>query len=299
MSKRIIVVFGATGSQGGPVARALISDGTFAVRAVTRDPNKSASQELKTLGADLFKGDLDHIETLKPALTGAYGAFVVTSSYWENGSKEKEVAQGKALADLSKDTKLKHVVFTGLENVKKLTEGKLEVLHFDGKGEVEEYFRDINVPMTSIRMPSFFDNFLNYFRPQKAPDGDGYLLALPMGDFPMDGLAVDDLGPVVVSVLKAPEQFIGRDIGLSSEKLTTEQYAAIMTKSTGKKIKDAKMTPEAYEKLGFPGAVDLANMFRFYKMKPNRDIQLTLQLNPKVKKFAEWMELKKDAFRDL
>lgn len=298
MSKRIIVVFGATGAQGGSVARALISDGTFAVRAVTRDPNKSASQELKKLGAELFKGDLDHIETLKPALTGAYGAFVVTN-YWEHGSKEKEVAQGKALADLSKDTDLQYVVFSGLENVKRLTEGKLEVLHFDGKGEVEEYFRDINVPMTSIRMPCYFDNFLNYFRPQKAPDGDGYLLAVPMGDIPMDGLAVDDLGPVVVSVLKAPEQFIGRDIGLSSEKLTTEQYAAIMTKFTGKKIKDAKMTPESYEILGFPGAKELANMFRFYTMKPDRDIQLTLQLNPCAKKFAEWMELKKDAFKDL
>ncbi|XP_078519195.1 nmrA-like family domain-containing protein 1 isoform X3 [Lissotriton helveticus] len=298
MSKRIIVVFGATGAQGGSVARALISDGTFAVRAVTRDPSKSASQELKKLGAELFKGDLDHIETLKPALTGAYGAFLVTN-YWEHCSKEKEVAQGKALADLSKDAGLKHVVFSGLENVKKLTEGKLEVLHFDGKGEVEEYFRDINVPMTSIRLPCYFDNFLNFFRPQKAPDGDGYVLAVPMGDIPMDGLAVDDLGPVVVGVLKDPEQFIGRDIGLSSEKLTTEQYAAILTKFTGKKIKDAKITPEAYEKLGFPGAVELANMFRFYEMKPNRDIQLTLQLNPKAKKFAEWMELKKDAFKDL
>ncbi|KAJ1097319.1 hypothetical protein NDU88_002444 [Pleurodeles waltl] len=298
MSKRVIVVFGATGAQGGSVARALLNDGTFAVRAVTRDPNKSSSQELKKLGAELFKGDLDHIETLKPALTGAYGAFIVTN-YWEYGSKEKEVAQGKALADLSKDMGLQHVVFSGLENVKKLTGGKLEVLHFDAKGEVEEYFRDIRVPMTSIRMPCYFDNFLNFFRPQKAPDGDGYLLAVPMGDIPMDGLAVDDLGPVVVSVLKAPEQFIGRDIGLSSEKLTTEQFAAIMTKITGKKVKDAKITPEAYEKLGLPGAVELANMFRFYTMKPNRDVELTLQLNPNAKKFADWMELKQDAFKDL
>ncbi|KAJ1097320.1 hypothetical protein NDU88_002444 [Pleurodeles waltl] len=162
---------------------------------------------------------------------------------------------GKALADLSKDVGLQHVVFSGLENVKKLTGGKLEVLHFDGK-------------------------------------------AVPMGDIPMDGLAVDDLGPVVVSVLKAPEQFIGRDIGLSSEKLTTEQCAAIMTKITGKKVKDAKITPETYEKLGFRGAAELANRFRFYTMKLNGDIELTLQLNPNTKKFAEWMELKKDAFKD-
>ena len=60
------------------------------------------------------------------------------------------VPQGKVVADVAKSQGLKHVVYSGLENVKRLTNGKLEVLHFDGKGEVEEYFWSIGVPMTSI-----------------------------------------------------------------------------------------------------------------------------------------------------
>lgn len=69
------------------------------------------------------------------------------------------------------------MVYSGLENIKKLTAGRLAAGHFDGKGEVEEYFRDIGVPMTSVRLPCYFENLLSYFLPQKAPGGKSYLLS--------------------------------------------------------------------------------------------------------------------------
>ncbi|XP_075686867.1 nmrA-like family domain-containing protein 1 [Rhinoderma darwinii] len=297
-SKKVIVVFGATGAQGGSVAAALLADGTFAVRAVTRDISKPAAVKLKEAGAEVVPADLDDEKSLEAALGGAYGAFVVTN-FWEHFNKEKEVTQGKLIADLSKRLALQIVVFSGLENVKKLTKGKLDVLHFDGKGEIEEYFRKIGVPMTSVRLPSYYENLLTFFRPQKNKDSDSYSLAMPMGDVLLDGMSVKDLGGVVVSILKSPSPYKGKDVGLSTERLTVEQYAAIMSKVTGKDIKDAKITPEAYEKLCFPGAGELANMFRFYHMKPERDVELTLKLNPKAKKFQQWMEENKEAFKDL
>lgn len=58
--------------------------------------------------------------------------------------------QGKRLADLSKRLSLHHVMYSGLENVKQLTGSQLEVLHFDGKGVVEEYFQKVGVPTTTI-----------------------------------------------------------------------------------------------------------------------------------------------------
>lgn len=85
-------------------------------------------------------------------------------------------AQGKCLADLSKRLGLHHVVYSGLENVKQLTGGKLEVPHFDGKGEVQEYFQKIGVPTTTIRLPFYFENFLSFFKPQKAAQGDTFVL---------------------------------------------------------------------------------------------------------------------------
>lgn len=85
------------GAQGGSVARALLEDGTFKVRAVTRSPMKKAAKELKQRGAEVVKADQDDEPSLELALAGAYGAFVVTD-FWEHCSKEKEIAQVPMLA---------------------------------------------------------------------------------------------------------------------------------------------------------------------------------------------------------
>ncbi|KAM7228051.1 hypothetical protein CapIbe_020505 [Capra ibex] len=296
--KKLVVVFGATGAQGGSVARTLLKDGTFRVRVVTRDPGQRAAKQLRLQGAEVVKGDQNDEASMELALSGAHATFIVTN-YWENCSQEQEVKQGKLLADLAKRLGLRYVVYSGLENIKKLTAGRLTAGHFDGKGEVEEYFRDIGVPMTSVRLPSYFENLLSYFLPQKAPDGRSYLLSLPMGDVPMDGMSVADLGPVVLSLLKTPEEYVGRNIGLSTCRHTAEEYAALLTKHIGKVVRNAKTSPEDYEKLGFPDAQDLANMFRFYALKPDRNIELTLKLNPKARTLDQWLEQHKDDFAGL
>ncbi|XP_028644243.1 nmrA-like family domain-containing protein 1 isoform X1 [Grammomys surdaster] len=296
--KKLVVVFGATGAQGGSVARTLLEDGTFRVRVVTRNPEQRAAKELKQQGAEVVRGDQDDAASMEQALTGAHATFIVTN-YWEKCSQDREVQQGKLLADLAKRLGLHYVVYSGLENIRKLTAGRLAAGHFDGKGEVEEYFRDIGVPMTSVRLPCYFQNLLSYFLPQKASDGKSFLLDLPMGDVPMDGMSVSDLGPVVLSLLKKPEEYVGRNIGLSTCRHTAEEYAALLSKHTGKTVRHAKTTPEEYEKLGFQGAQDLANMFRFYALKPDRNIDLTLQLNPKAQTLDQWLEQHKGDFAQL
>ncbi|XP_004864844.1 nmrA-like family domain-containing protein 1 isoform X2 [Heterocephalus glaber] len=242
--QKLVVVFGATGAQGGSVARTLLEDGTFRVRVVTRDPGQKASKELRLQGAEVAQGDQNDGASMEKALTGAHAAFIVTN-YWENCSQEQEVKQGKLLADLAKHLGLHYVVYSGLENIKKLTAGRLAAGHFDGKGEVEEYFRDIGVPMTSVRLPCYFENLLSYSLLQRAPDGKSYLLNLPMGDVPMDGMAVSDLGPVVLSLLKMPEEYVGQNIGLSTCRHTAEEYAALLTRHTGKAVHNTKASSQS------------------------------------------------------
>lgn len=115
----------------------------------------------------------------------------------------------------------------------------------------------------------------------------------------MDGMSVSDLGPVVLSLLKKPEEYIGQNVGLSTCRHTAEEYAALLSKHTGKTVLHAKTTPEEYEKLGFQGAQDLANMFRFYALKPDRNIDLTLRLNPKAQTLDQWLEQHKGDFAHL
>ncbi|XP_054067069.1 LOW QUALITY PROTEIN: nmrA-like family domain-containing protein 1 [Rissa tridactyla] len=293
--KKLIVVFGTSGAHGGHVARALLEDGTFKVRAVTRNPVKKKAEELKQKGAEVVKADQDDEPSLELALTGAYRAFIVTN-FREHCSKEKEIARGKRLADLLKCLSLHHILYSGLENVKQLMGGRLEVLHFDGKGVVEEYFQKVGVPTSSIRLPFYFENFLSIFKLQKAAQGDTYVLALPMGDAPTDGMAVEDVGPVVVCLLKSPEQYVGRVIGLSAGKLTEAEYAAVLSQQTGKTVKASKISPEEYDKAGSPGAKEMAAMFCFYALKPDRNVDLTMKLNPKAHTFPQWVVDNKAAF---
>src|SRR6186713_860719 len=72
MNNKIIAVTGATGQQGGAVSRKLLAEG-WQVRALTRDVDKPAAQELDSLGAEVFAGDMDNRAELDGAFKGAYG----------------------------------------------------------------------------------------------------------------------------------------------------------------------------------------------------------------------------------
>ncbi|XP_005071678.2 nmrA-like family domain-containing protein 1 [Mesocricetus auratus] len=296
-NRKIIAVFGATGSQGGSVARAILEDNHFALRVLTRDVAGKKALVFQDLGAEVVRCDLDDSASVEEALKGVYGAFVVTN-FWDHLSKEKEVCQGKLVADVAKRLGLKHVVYSGLENVDRLSGGTLKVLHFDGKGEVEEYFWSTGVPMTSVRLAAYFENFLTLWKPVKTSEGY-YTLALPMGDVPMDGISVADVGAVVSSIFASPEEFVGKAVGLSAEALTIQQYADALSRILGKDIRDAKITLEAFEKLGFSGVEEMASMFRFYQMKPDRDIKLTHRLNPKTRSFSQFISENQGAFKDM
>ncbi|KAH8152588.1 uncharacterized protein LAJ45_03429 [Morchella importuna] len=161
MSK-ILVVFGATGNQGGSVIRSVLADPKlskeFKIRGVTRDPSKPAAQKLAEQGVDVVKADLLDKGTLRNALIGAHSVFAVTN-YWEKASKEIEVTQGKNISDVSKEIGVEHLIWSSLPNVTKLTDGKLSnVPHFDGKAEVEEYINALGVPATFFLAGFYMQN---------------------------------------------------------------------------------------------------------------------------------------------
>ena len=142
--KKIIAVVGATGTQGGGLAQAILSDpnGGFAVRAITRDTNKDQAKALAAKGAQVVQANLDDVESLKKAFSGAHGVYAVTN-FWEHFSAEKEKAQAKNIADAAKAAGVKHVIWSTLEDTRKLMspsdtrmpmlQEKYRVPHFDAK----------------------------------------------------------------------------------------------------------------------------------------------------------------------
>ena len=119
MAKKIIAVFGATGAQGGGLARAILNDkqSEFSVRAITRDPSSDKAKELASLGAELAAADIDDSASMKKALDGAYGAYFVTF-FWAHFSPEKEYGEAKGMAEAAKAAGLKHVIWSTLEDTR-------------------------------------------------------------------------------------------------------------------------------------------------------------------------------------
>jgi uncharacterized protein YbjT (DUF2867 family) len=303
--KKIIVVFGATGAQGGGVARAILSDNKseFAVRAVTRDPASEKAKELAKMGAEVVSADIDDLQSLKRVLTGAYGAYFVTF-FWAHYSAEKEKEEVKNMAAAAKEAGLKHVIWSTLEDVKKWVplsdnsmptlHGKYKVPHFEGKGESDHYFIDAGVPVTFMRASYYWDNLIYFgMGPKKGPDGN-YSITFPMGNKKMAGIAAEDIGKCAYGIFKKGKELIGKTIGIAGEQITCGEMAKAMSKALGKEVSYNEVTPEQYRGFGFPGADDLGNMFQFYRdfdevCNSVRDVSFSKELNPELKSFDMWL----------
>lgn len=287
MNRKTILVFGATGAQGGGVARNLIARGQFAVRALTRKTDSPAAQALRELGAEVVQGDLDDPATIAAALKGCYGAFGVTN-FWEHFDKEAQ--HGRTLVDAVAGAGIEHFVFSTLPPIEKATNGALRSPHFDLKAEHEEYARSLGIPATFIHVPFYYENFLGFFPPRPAGDGT-FQFGFPQGDTPLAAMSVEDVGRIVAVVFEHPETYLGKVLKLAGDELPASGYAEVMSRHAGADIRYAHVPREIFAALGFPGAEDLADMFEFYRVHmPSRtaDIATGRAIAPELQSFDTW-----------
>lgn len=309
---KIIAVVGATGQQGGGLARAILDDPErrFALRAITRNPDSAAAQALAARGAEVVAADLDDESSLTKAFEGAYGAYLVTA-FWEYNSVEREQQQARAMAAAAKATGLKHVIWSTLpdtrlhlrdDRVPTLHE-RYKVPHFDSKAEAEAFFVEAGVPTTFLSTTFYFEAFLDFFRPVR--DDDGVVaLHLPMADRTLPGIAAEDIGRTAFGVFAQGPSLAGETISISGENLTGEQYAAAFAKELDTVVAYRPMTVEALRSAGFPGADDLSNMFFYYAEHESafagaRDPEAVRKLNPRLQDFATWLASRREAFEGL
>ena len=304
--KKVIVVFGATGAQGGGLAKAILNDASseFSVRAVTRDASSDKAKELEKLGAELVVADVDDKDSMKKALAGAYGAYFVTF-FWSHFSAEKETAEAKQMAEAAKEAGLKHAIWSTLEDVRKFVplednsiptlHGKYKVPHFDGKGEADHFFTGAGVP-TTFFLPSFYWDNLIYFGagPKRGPDGKLYL-TFPLGDKKMAGIAAEDIGKCAYGIFKKGTELVGKNVGVAGEHITCGDMASALSKALNEEVIYNEVTPDVYRGFGFPGADDLGNMFQFYRdfdevCNKVRDVDFSRELNPELKNFDAWLK---------
>jgi len=304
--KKIIVVFGATGAQGGGLARAILNDpdSEFSVRAVTRDIHSEKASALAASGAEMVSGDIDNRESIRQALEGAYGAFFVTF-FWDHFSPEKEYEEAGNMAAAAKEAGLKHVIWSTLEDTRNWVplednrmptlQDKYKVPHFDAKGAANQFFMDAGIPTTFLVASFYWENMIYFgLGPKKADDGKIYL-TLPMGDKKLAGIGAEDIGKCAYGIFKKGESMAGKTIGIAGDHLTVGEMARELSEALNEQVIYNPVTPAQFRSFGFPGADDLGNMFQFYADFEEdglklRDLNFSRQLNPDLQSFSNWLK---------
>ena len=134
--------------------------------------------------------------------------------------------------------------------------------------------------------------------PKRGADGK-LVIALPMGDKKLPGIAVEDIGKCAYGLFKQEEKYIGETVGIAGEHLSGTEMADALTKALGQKVIYNAVTPAIYRGFGFPGADDLGNMFQFKQEFQKvfcdaRDLDVSRSLNPDLQTFEPWLARNRD-----
>jgi uncharacterized protein YbjT (DUF2867 family) len=262
-SGRTILITGATGNQGGAVARALQGSG-FTLRGLTRTPDSEQAAALARHGVDVVKGDLDDEATLRRALAGAWGVFSVQNTL--EAGVEREEAQGKRLAALAREARVEHYVYSSVGSAHKQT----GIPHFDNKWRIEETVRALGFPSHVILRPVFFmDNLLAPYSLQ------GSTLAWALGPgTKLQMIAVDDIGWFGARAFTDAAALNRREIDLAGDVRTMPEAAELLTEALGRPIafaqtpieqvrqysKDTALMLQWFERVGY--SADIAGVER-------------------------------------
>jgi len=303
--QKIIAVVGATGAQGGGLARAILdeADAGFSVRALTRNPDSDKARELAELGAEVVQADLDDEASLHAAFGDAYGAYCVTN-FWEHFSPDKELDQARNLAAAARAAGLQHVIWSTLEDTRgwvPLEDDRMPTLmerykvpHYDAKGEANQFFTDAAVPATFLLTSFYWDNLIHFgMGPKRGPDGT-LLFTLPTADKKLPGIAAADIGRCALGIFSKPGDYVGKTVGIAGGHLTGAQMARALSEALGEEVRYNAVSPAEYRAFGFPGAEDLGNMFQFKRDFEEyycgaRNLDESRALNPSLQTFEQWL----------
>jgi uncharacterized protein YbjT (DUF2867 family) len=252
MNAKTILVTGATGQQGGAVARHLLKDRAFTVRALTRSPNKPAARTLAQQGAEIFQGDLDDLGSIRRALEKVYGVFSV-QNFMETGY-EGEIRQGKALADVAKAAGVQHLVYTSVVSCDKHT----GLPHFDSKWEIEQHLQRTGLRCTILRPAFFMQNWWSYLRD---PVLQG-TLPLPLNPTTrLQQISVEDIGAFALMAFKNPDRWIGRTLELAGDELSMAQTAELFSRVLTRRVQYVQVPWDQFRQTA---GEEMTKMYRWF-----------------------------------
>ncbi len=288
MPQPTVLVIGATGAQGGSVARHLLHQQRFKVRALTRNPQSQRAQAMRQAGVEVVYGDLDDIDSLRTALIDCQAVFGVTN-YWEH--YELEYTQGRQLVEAIITSRVRHIILSTQPPASTISSRTLAVPPYDLKAHLEAYVRDTALPASFVHIAFYYENFLRTFLPQRHADGH-YVIHLPLDDTPLAAVAAADIGGVVAAMFADPETFIGQTVNIVGDQRPLADYARIMSECSGLPIHYQPLHYTEFAQLALPNASDWAAQFEFnrrYAQDHSADIARCRQRYPALRAFTAWL----------
>jgi uncharacterized protein YbjT (DUF2867 family) len=277
-SDRVVVVTGATGRQGGAVARHLLSDG-WRVRALTRKPKGKPARRLAALGAEVVGADMARRATLDVAFRDAYGVFSVQNPM--TAGFDGEIDQGKNVADAAKKAGVQHVVYGSAGIGRRAGVGS-----WDSKLIVQAHMETLGLPLTVLRPTAFMELMTD--RGFFPPVAMWHLMPKLMGvERPVLWLCVDDLGAIAAKAFADPNRFIGADLHLVSDVRSNAECREIWREVIGRAPRRFPMPTWMFER--FVGT-DLTTMWRWLHANDiDVDGAQTRDILPTASTVQEWL----------
>ncbi|PYC64826.1 NmrA family transcriptional regulator [Micromonospora arborensis] len=282
-SSGIVLVTGATGTQGGATVRALIARGR-PVRALVRDPGTDAAQALAKAGVSLVTGDLNDPASLRAAMAGVHGVFSV-QTFMAPGGLGAEVRQGRAVADAAAIAGVRHLVYSSVGGADRSS----GVPHFESKWAIERHLRSSGVPTTVLRPTFFMDNFAA-FGPQVVDGALVVRLAL-RPDTAVQLVAAEDIGVFAAQAFDDPDTYVGASLELAGDELTGPELAARFGELAGMPARfDELSLAEVAADPWIPYSHEIAVMFEWFQTDGYAaDITALRARHPGLRTFADWL----------
>jgi uncharacterized protein YbjT (DUF2867 family) len=278
-----VLVLGATGQQGGSVATALRSQG-WQVKALVRDPNSDKAKALTVKGIEPIRGDLADIQSIQAAMVGAYGVFSVQPSSGQGAAygvtDRDEIRYGQAVADIALASGVRHLVYSSANAAGPTKTG---IGHFDTKSEIEAYIRGLNIVSTIIR-PSAFMEILTL--PGMGLDRGEFTFFMKP-DRPMQFIAVEDIGKIVVGIFADPTKFGAQTIEIAGDTVTGAELAAKFSRTAERPITYHRFPDNLLKQNAFLGG--LARLVDLGRLAGNADIALLRSQFPGLLTMDEWL----------
>lgn len=267
MSKLKVLITGATGTQGGGVARLLLADGHH-IRALTRNASSPAADALRKLGAEVVAGNFDDPSSLVAAARGVDTAFAMSTPYVAGPDAER--TEALALIEALKTAKVGRIVYTSVSDADR----KTGIPHFESKVPAEEAVKASGAAWSIVAPVFFMENLTGPWWLPALQSGT-WSMPLPT-DRKLQMIAAADLAKFTALVIEQPGAFNGRRINLASDEVSPNEVNGIIGRVTGRALTVQGIPPAAlreqnpdfaamfewFDKVGY--SVDIAGLKRDY-----------------------------------